>query len=412
MKSVLLVLVLLAGVPAQDDPRVTELIDRLLDDDIVSREKAAAELADFGKAAVPALEKLRKSQDVELRSRAASILKSIAEMEVVGRHWHRPARVSFEFAATPVHQVLQELEKQGRDKFKLDPAMLDEKVSVKVHQAGFWDALETVVRSSSALTWDIDNEEILFKKQRRPPFPAKRQGEFSVWIESILFSRDNDFTGNPRSSFMLTLCSAWEAGIAPVAVDQKITEVLDEDGTNLVPPDRFGYGGRLDSPKGRLRRDGLHLPVAPGGKSPKRFAKVKGTSTFYFPKAYEEVQIDVRTAPAPVVLDRVTVTVRNFRAVKDGVAAEVVMTVAMGANDGMIDRMPFNELTVVDDQGGQHRAKTPSRSHSYGGTSYTIHENLQVPFPEGRTAVAIRLRALKDVLEKRVAFEFEDIAVE
>jgi hypothetical protein len=67
---------------------------------------------------------------------------------------------------------------------------------------------------------------------------------------------------------------------------------------------------------------------------------------------------------------------------------------------------------VVDDQGNTYRAKSSSRSQSYSGTSYTIQENLTVPFPEGRTAVALKMRVLKDVLEKRVQFEFSDLRVE
>jgi hypothetical protein len=410
MKYVLAVMILAA--PVQQDARVQQLIDRLVDDDIVVRDQAAAELADYGKAVVPALEKLKSSPDVELRSRAASVLKAIGEMEIVGLHWHRGARISFEFSAVPLAKVLEELQRQGRDKFKINAAELKEPVSVRVQDASFWEALEAVGRAAPDLNWEVEGDLIVFSRKRRPPYPGRRQGEFSVWLDSIVFTRDNDFTGIPRSTYTLSLSAAWEAGIAPIAVDQKITEVLDEDGTNLISPDRFGYGGRLDTPKGRLRKDGVFIPVAPGGKTAKKFSRVRGTSTFYFPRSYEEVQIDLRAAPVPVVFDRVSVVVRNFRVVKGGVACEVVMTVAMGSNDGMIDRLPFSELSIVDDQGGFHRSPTSSRSHSYSGTAYTIHENLQVPFPEGRTAVGLKMRVLKDVLEKRIAFEFDDIAVE
>ena len=72
-------------------------------------------------------------------------------------------------------------------------------------------------------------------------------GEFQVWMDGITFSRDYDFTGNPRSTFTLTVASAWEAGVVPVAVEQKVTEILDEDGTNLLVQDRFNYMARLDS---------------------------------------------------------------------------------------------------------------------------------------------------------------------
>ena len=395
-----------------DERHLQELIERLVDDDIGVREKAATDLAEFGKAAVPALEKARASSDIELRSRAASILRSIAENEVVGRHWHRGARITLDFDRAPVAKVLEELEKQARDKFKYEAAELQEPMTVRVKDATFWDALEAVCRAAPALTWDADGELLAFKAQRRPPFPSKRQGEFNVWLDGITYSRDYDFTGNPRTTFTLSVTSGWEAGIAPVAVEQKVTEVLDEDGVNLILPDRFSYGARLDIPRGRTRKDGVYLPIAQGAKPARRFSRVRGTSTFYFPRAYEEVTVDLRSASAPVTLDRVSVVVRNFRPLKDSCVCEVVLTAAMGANDGMIDRLPFSDMAIVDDLGTLNKAKTSSRSHSYSGTSYTIHENLSVPIPEGRTAVALKLRVLKEVLEKRVSFEFADIPLE
>jgi len=402
----------LCGQSVQDDRRFQDLIERLVDDDITVREKAASELADSGKTVVPALERLRTSGDIELRSRAAAILRSIAENEIVGRHWRRGSRITMDFHRAPVAKVLEELERQARDKFKFDAAELQEPMTVQVKDATFWDALDAVCIAAPALTWEADGDLLSFKKLRRPPYPAKRSGEFHIWLDGITYSREYDFTGNPRSTFMLNLVSSWEAGIAPVAVEQKIAEILDEDGANLMPADRFSYGSRLDMPKGRTRKDGVYLPIPQGGKTAKRFSRVKGWATFYFPRAYEEVSIDLRATPAPVTMDRVTVAVRNFRALKDSCVCEVVVTAGMGANDGMIDRLPFSEIGIVDDQGGVTRAKTSSRSHSYSGTSYTIHENLSIPFPEGRTAVAMKLRILKDVMEKRIPFEFTDLALE
>lgn len=414
MRLPLLVLALLWVSPVQEDPRIAKLIEDLVDDSIAVREKAAAELAEMGKAAVPTLEKLRRSGDIELRSRAGAILKTIAEYEVVGRHWHRGARITLDADGAPAAKVLEELARQGRDKFKFDAAELQEPISVKIKEASFFDAVEAVCRASSALTWEPEGDGLTFTKKRRPPYPAKRQGEFQVWLDGITFSRDYDFTGNPRSTFQLGVVTAWEAGIVPVAVEQKVTEILDEDGANLLVQDRFNYMARLDTPKGRMRREPVYAPIAQGAKPVKMFSRVRGTTTFYFPRGYEELTLDVKSTPSPppVTLERITLAVRNFRVVKDAVNCEVVVTTSTGSGDGLIDRLPFSDLAVVDDQGNLHRGKASSRNQSYSGTAYTIQENLAVPFPEGRTAQSVRLRVLKDVLEKRVQFEFADIRVE
>lgn len=416
MKAALLLLLipLLGTVPAQEDPRIAKLIEDLVDDSITVREKAAAELADLGKAAIPTLERLRQSADIELRSRAGAILKTIAEFEVVGRHWHRGARITLDLENVSAAKALEELARQGRDKFKFDAAELQDPISVKVKDASFFEAVEAVCRASSALTWEPEGEGLTFTKKRRPPYPTRRQGEFQVWLDGITFSRDYDFTGNPRSTFQLGLVTAWEAGIAPVAVEQKVTEILDEDGTNLLVQDRFNYMARLDVPKGRSRRDPVYAPVAQGAKAVKLFSKVRGATTYYFPRGYEELSMDVKATPSPppVTLERITIAVRNFRPAKDAVNCEVVLTTSTNSGDGLIDRLPFSDLAVVDELGNLHRGKASSRNQSYSGTSYTIQENLTVPFPEGRTAVSVRIRVLKDVLEKRVPFEFSDIRVE
>jgi hypothetical protein len=398
----------------QEDPRIARLAEALLDDSITVREKAAAELADLGKAAIPTLERLRQSGDIELRSRAGSILKAIAENQVVGRHWRRGPRITLDFEQAPVARVLAELALQAKDKFKFDAAELQDPMTIKVKDAPFFEALEAVCGAASQLTWEVEGEGLTFTKKRRPPYPAKRQGEFQVWLDGITYTREYDFTATARSMFQLGVVTAWEAGIVPVAIEQKVTEVLDEDGTNLLIPDRFNYTPRLEAPKGRSRRDLVQAPVGAGAKPVKMFSRVRGTTTYYFPRGYEDLSLDVRSTPSPppVTLERITIAVRNFRMSKEGCNAEVVLTSSTSSGDGLIDRLPFSDLAIADDQGTLHRGKASSRSQSYSGTSYTIQENLTVPFPEGRTAVAVKLRVLKDVLEKRVQFEFCDLRVE
>jgi len=297
MKPALLFLVL--ALMPQEDPRIAKLIEDLVDDSITVREKAAAELAELGKAAIPVLERLRQSGDIELRSRAGAILRTIAEFEVVGRHWRRGARITLDAEGVPAAKVLEELARQGRDKFKFDAAELQDPITVKVADASFFDALEAVCRASSALTWEPEGDGLTFTRKRRPPFPARRQGEFQVWLDGITYSRDYDFTGNPRSTFQLGLVTAWESGIVPVAVEQKVTEILDEDGTNLLVQDRFNYMGRLDAPKGRSRRDPVYAPIPQGAKAVKAFSKVRGTTTYYFPRGYEELAMDIKSTPSP-----------------------------------------------------------------------------------------------------------------
>jgi hypothetical protein len=413
MRALLAVLIL-AALTAQDDARLRGLLDRLAADEIDVRERAAADLVDYGKDALPALRRLQASSgDVELQARVASVLKGIAENEILGLHWRRGALVTIDSEGAPVAAVLEDLERQGRDRFKYDPADLQDPVVLHLKEVPFWEAVDELCRVAPALTWEGDGDALVFTRRARLPYPTRRQGEFSVWIDAITFTRDYDFTGNPRSTFTMTLASSWESGIVPVAVDQRVTEILDEDGNNLLQPDRYtSYGARLDSPKGRVKRGVLYVPLQPGAKPVKEFRRVKGTASFYFPRSYDDISIDLKSSLQPVQRDRTVISVRNFRPQKDACAFELILTSTLVPGDPLLDRLPYEEIAVVDDQGGLHRPPSSSRSQSYSGTSFTIHENLQVPLPEGRTPVGLKLRVLKDVLEKRVPFEFEDIPVE
>lgn len=412
MRTLLLAL-LLAAAPAQDDARIRGLIEKLSDDDIAVREKAASALVECGKDAGPALRQLEASGDADLRARAKAILKGIAESDILNRHWHRALRVSLDFDGVPVRTVLEELERQAKDSFRYDPADLLDPVVIHVKDVPFWQAVQALCEAAPALTWEGEGESLSFTRRARPPYPTQRQGEFSVWVDGITFTRDYDFTGNARSTFTLTVDSSWEAGILPVAVDQRLTEILDEDGTNLMPADRnMGYGMRLDAPKGRVKRDTVYVPLQPAAKSVSKLTRVKGQTTFYFPRSYDEVTLDLKSTTLQAQLDRTTVSLRNLRPQKESVAFELILTTSAAPGDPLLDRLPYADIVVVDDQGAQYRPPSSSRSQSYSGTSFTIHENLQVPLPEGRTPVTLRLRVLKDILEKRVPFEFTDIAVE
>lgn len=410
----LLAVLLLALAPAQEDPRIQGLIDRLSDDEIRVRERAVATLIELGQASIPALRLLESSSsDLELRARATSILKGIAENEILSRHWHAGKRFTLDVEGAPVASVLEDLELQAQDRFKYDPADLQDPVVLHLKDEPFWTVVEALCRAAPALTWEGDGDALAFTRKLRLPYPTKRQGEFSVWIDGIHFRREYDFTGNARSTFTLTLATSWESGIVPVAVDPRVTEILDEDGTNLLLADRYtAFGVRMETPKGRVKREAVYVPMQPGAKSVKEFTRVKGHASFYFPRSFDEVAIDLKSTSLQSQLDRTAIAVRNFRPQKDACAFELILTTTVTPGDAFIDRLPVGEIAIVDDQGELHRPPSSSRSQSYSGTSFTIHENLQVPMPEGRIPVTLKLRVLKDVLEKRVPFDFENIRVE
>lgn len=411
MKHVLLMVFGLLA-PAQDNPRVKELIEQLRDDAIDVREGAAEALEELGPAAIPGLQELRSSPDAELRGRAEGILKAIGEQATLKKHWRKGARITAEYAGAPVATVLGDLARMASDTFVYDAAELSDPVTMRLQGATMWESLHTLSRAAPALTWTIENDALVFAKKRRPPYPSRLMGEFAVWLDGMTLTREYDFTGNPRASFTVGLVSAWERGIAPVSIDQRLTELLDDAGNNLLPPDRPGYQMRNDAVKGRMRREDVRSYLPAGMDNLKRIASVKGYALFTFPRAYEDMLLELSQPSAAARLDRFTVALRNFRNLKNACSFELLVTTPVGPGEGLTERISAQNVVVLDDQGGEHRPSSSSRSLSFSGSSFTTHESLQVGLPEGRNASKVRLRLLKEVLEKRVAFEFTDIPLE
>jgi len=69
--------------------------------------------------------------------------------------------------------------------------------------------VDALCRAAPALTWEGNGASLRFLRKERPAYPAKRQGEFTVWLDGILFSRDFDFSGNSRSTFSISVACAW-----------------------------------------------------------------------------------------------------------------------------------------------------------------------------------------------------------
>ncbi len=397
---------------AQEPSRLRDLVDRLKEDSIEAREKAAEEIVELGRAAVAYLEPLRRSEDAELRARVASILRSIELNETLRRFYRRGPRISLDLAGVPAAEALAELARRAGDSFRFDPADFREPVTLRLSEVPFWDALHELARAAPALAWTFEDDALRFERRPRPPYPARRQGEFSVWVDGIAFSREHDFTGVPRESFTVGLNVAWERGIAPAGLETRITEITDDRGQSLLAQDRGWVYPRLEAPKGRTRRDEFRYALPGGGDGIKRIARLAGVAAVSFPLAYEDAEIELGAGAPFLRLGDLTAAVRGFRPVKGAASFEVHLTYALGGREVQPDRLPGQGLVVIDDLGAEHRVTTTARTTAYGGQSFTVVVGVHVALPEARSAARLRLRLLKETLEKRSPFAFTDIRVD
>lgn len=408
MTALLLVLATLAP---QADPRARELVERLADDSIEERQRAARVLAEMGSAVVPLLQELAEgSGDLERRSRARSILRSIAQNEVLRKFYRPGPKVTLDVENAPLTETLAALAAQAGDEFRFDPAVFSQdRVTLRARDVPAWEALAKLCEAAPALTFSFDGDALAFSRSKRPPHPVRRQGEFQVWMESIQFLRDYEFTGTVRETIVVALHTAWEKGVAPAGVDQLITDVLDEKGQPIPQTPRGWAYPRVDSPKGRSKREEFRFAMPAGVAAPSRLSRVKGVVTLSFPLAYEDAVIALDAAAPMTRVANFTVAVRNVRTAPGSCALDLIVTYPTAEGGGTPDRLPSQSVVVVDDKGAEHKAVTLPRGTSFGGQAFTIQQGVSVALPEGRVASKLKFRVLKEVLEKKIPFDFVDL---
>ncbi len=397
---------------SQDGARVDSLLERLRDDSIQVRDRAAAELVELGRAAFPALDRLKASSDPELRALAFTIRREVERQETLRRYYRPGPRITLERENVPLAVALADLARLSGEDLAFNPAKFAGRVTVRLRGATFWEALEELSRAGPPLDYRVGENGLVLVPEKRPSLPAARRGEIAVWLDGLYLTRDYEFTGAPRDTFGIGINAAWEKGVAPVSVLQRLTEVVDDRGRSLLIQERMAAYGMPAAPKGRAQRLDFRQVLQPPAAGAARIAAVKGYLVLVFPTLLEEAAIDLARPQAPVQLGHVAVSIRNARTPKGSCTFELVLTFPPGSTDAYGQRAASEAVFVVDDLGGEHKVAAAARSVSSSGEWITRHETANVTLPEGRTAVQVRLRVIRETLEKKVEFEFRDLPLE
>jgi hypothetical protein len=390
--------------PAQD---VAELVENLRDDRLEVRERAAEALSGIGDAAVPALERLARSADPDLRAAASRVLKSIAERRVMAPYWRPGASVTLEYEQAPLAEVLHALASRSGETLLHAPGDFSERVTVRVRDARFWEALDELCRLAPALSYGVEKDGIRLVRERRPPFPVRHDGEFAVWIDGLAFTKELDFTGVGRETFSVGVCAAWERGVAPAGVEIRLAELVDDRGTSLLGP---SYSPARLVPTGRACRDDFRYRLAMPGEGATKLARARGTVSFSFPVCFEEVVIDLAAGKTSAKAgEGIQVSVMNVRSQKAQVALDLCVGYTIAADEPVFERFRPELVRLVDDGGAEHAVSVSARNLSLRAGSDMRRVTATSALPEGRTLARVRLSVLKEVKEHRVAFDFTDL---
>jgi hypothetical protein len=395
------------------DGRVRELLERLGDDSVESRERASRELIELGRAAEPHLRALLASSDPELRGRAESILRDIALHETLRRFYRPGPTVTLSLRAARVSDAVAELASRTGERFSFSPADFGDPLpAFDVRDAPLWQALETLCRAAPALDYGFENDEIVLRREPRAPCPLVTEGPFLLRLENVTLSREYEFSGAPRDAMALSLLVAWERGLSPARLEARLTEILDDRGAPLLPLERPAGYPSATPPQGRFRREMFRYPIPGGIQAVRRLSLVRGYALFGFPRAFREAVIDPSARPAAAEIGDTVVSLQRWNAGRPECSFEVSVTGPWDARGTPAERLGAGGLAVIDDRGEAHPAAAATRSVSYSGARATLHETARVVLPEDRAPVRLRVRIVEEVYERRVTFEFRDVPLE
>jgi hypothetical protein len=404
---------LLLALPQDPEARVRELLERLADDSVETRERAAGELVALGRAAEPHLRALLGSGDPEVRGRAEAILRDIAVHETLRRSYRPAPPVTLSVRGARVADVLAELAARTGERLSFSPAdFADPLPAFETRGATLWSALEDLCRAAPPLDYGFEDDEIVLRREPRAPCPFVANGPFLLRLESIVLSREYEFTGAPRDTMSLSLLTAWERGLVPARLEVRITELLDDRGGRLLPSERVAAYPSAAPPQGRFRREQFRYPIPGGLQAVRRLDVVRGYALFGFPRAFREGVLDPSARESVAQIGDTAVSVRRWSGGRPECTFEVSVTGPWDARGTPAERLVPGGIEVIDDRGAAHPAARVTRSVSYAGARVTLHESARAVLPEGRSPVRLCVRLVEEMYERRVPFEFRDVPLE
>jgi hypothetical protein len=200
-----LVMIVVLGQSPENDPQA--LISRLGAAHYAERETAASELERLGRKALPALRLARELKDLEVRTRAVSLINKIE-----GALLTQPTMISLDFDNRPLPEVVKTVSDQAGLSLMLIPDNAPQWAArrVTLHEPAplpFWKALDRLC-DAARLQYNYGMYGLpqgrqaalpLFDGGGRPTIPTVDTGPFRVSVMGLHFQRDVTFpVAGPR----------------------------------------------------------------------------------------------------------------------------------------------------------------------------------------------------------------------
>lgn len=379
--SVLALLLTCAPVPAQDEARFRELLQKLDDDRIGVRAAAAEELSKYGRDTVPLLRRAGGDAGVEKADRIKEIIRKIEDRERIAALLPAPSRITLEARNMPLREVLLRVAKQSRTALDVNEVPEDAKVTVSLKQVPYWRALEEICRASGRIMTAPKGDHIAFTAEPYVALPGLMTDHFRVVLERIELSSNGTF--NQPDHFerfipVFTIC--WEKGSRPWKLSAVLREIVDAQGADtevmadpLIPP------LDTDSIQTELTLDCQHGP----GPQAVKVNRLKVGIELEYPLRYSEVKLDITEGRLPPAADGKEFSARVLR--MDRQESTVIINVAIALGKAPPEGEITSESLILRDKAGKEykgritdSPQTPDNETTYLVTFAEAPETVQL----------------------------------
>jgi hypothetical protein len=419
MRSLFFVLVLaLLG----QDPKVRELLQKLEDDRVESREQAQRELCALGEAALPVLREAVESakSSGELKLRAAATIREIELNLKAAKVYREPARVTILAEDDALRDVLNDLGRQAG--VPIDSTGVDgsARVTIDAKDVPLMQALDLLCRGQTERNWEArDDGSIRLTRERHVAYPTVYSGPFRVRVQSINAERNNDFKARTVSVTLL-LQADWDKRLKPSKiVDLEVSKASDDQGTALeVAP--VDAGTFLRGGPGVQIRVGMGI-LMDGADNSRNFSlrglqpaatnvTFEGTARYTFPLDQREVKIE--KPGTSETKDLGDTMVRLSRSSSPEVWSvsfhKPVSSTTPGWGRMIGQRFDPESFVVVDQDGGEYvvSLRPIGRGRQFQDSDAGIFYQGVVQRNAAKALKEVRFRFVDQTLVKSVPFKF------
>jgi len=343
------------------------------------RAEAAGTLEELGRPALPALYRVRDSDDPDLRRRVEHLIDLIER-----QHLLRATRVRLDFEDVALTAAANALQAQTGFPVVVGPdeALRGRRVTLRVPEpVPFWQALDRLgaacgVRHHPGVPFGPFPREpaVLLGPADGPPVPVSDDGPFRVHLVRLARHREV-IPGRPpagarhRESLSADLQVFAEPGLAvnptgPVLLE----EAVDDRGQDLRPESVAG------SSLGRLRPPRFEEGYAALFPLPIRLSPVAGTGRLRRLKGRVPISVVARTGD-PLVVPLAGAEGKSFS--KGGIALGVAGVNHTGKNTSFA-------LTIRAEQNGRPAPPEPARPLGEFQPPYWVEDHVQIQDDQGR----------------------------